>query len=65
MGEVGLSYLEVGGIRVVASQVGQFAHGIDADDTLQGEVGLKGQPTSEVVSGHCDLVSIRPGHDRS
>lgn len=41
----------------MASQLGQLAHSIDADNTLQGKVGLQGQPTSEVVSRDCDWLA--------
>ena len=44
----------VGGIRVVARDVGDLRHGADADDALEGEVGLVGQRAREVVGG--DLV---------
>lgn len=43
------TYLEVRGIIVVSSQLGQFAHGIDADNAFQCQIGLQCQPAREVI----------------
>lgn len=52
------AYLEVLGVRVVAGQLGELAHGVDADDTLESKVGLQCQPARKVIRGNYPSISI-------
>lgn len=52
------AYLEVRDVGLVSCQFGELAHGVDADDALQGQVGLQCQPSSKVVGRDCDNISM-------
>ena len=45
----------------MTGQLGQLAHRVDANNTLQGKVGLQGQPAGEVIGRDWNLISIRLG----
>lgn len=47
--------LEVFLIGFVSHHCGELGHGVDADDALQREIGLKSQPAGEIIRGNCLL----------
>lgn len=40
-------------------EVGDFTEGFDADNALQGEIGLKWEPASKVISADCNSCQLK------
>jgi hypothetical protein len=47
------SYLEISSVGIVTGYLGDLAHGVDAHDTLESQIGLESQPTCKVIRRNC------------